>query len=93
MTGVGKHEQDAVDLSVALLEFDAAPERLGIGRVGLSLRSVAPARATNHPVPRSEIAGSGERHLRRPAEGRMKEGAEPCEQSHMSRVTERLPPG
>ena len=85
-TRVGQQENQSVHLAVALLELEAARERLTIARPCFRFHRLAPTWATNQGIPRALVARVGQWHLDAPSQRRVKARVETSQQRGMARI-------
>lgn len=79
-----------IHVAITPLESEPPFQRLEIVQDGLTFDADPPRRATDHRIPRSQIAGNRERDLRAPAKRRMKSRPQSFKQPGLSSVTDRI---
>ena len=89
------HEEDAVDAPIANLESQPPCEGLDVSWRGLDLDPKAPSGSASgdHRIPGALIAGPGEWHLDRPAQGRVQPVPESAEDLYVTHIANGDPPG
>jgi len=83
LPGVGQQQDDAVHATVALLEREAADQRLAVDRIQLGLCAIPPSLPADHAVPCALVAWIRQRHFSAPAQARVEPGSESREQRRM----------